>query len=318
MTAPLRLGVLGGGSHVFAQAIVPAVESRDDVVLSAVASRSGATDPRWADVAVDTYEQVLEQCDAVYLPLPNDLHRPWVEAAAAAGVHVLCEKPLAIREAAAVACVAACEDAGVVLAEAWMTPFHPVGDVVARAVADGLVGDLLRVDTTFTFTIGPEQADNYRWRREHGGGALLDVGIYTFGPVFDLLDEPRPVHARARHRGEVDATFQVVFEGAGGVLATCTGSFEAPERQLLEVTGTRGRLRVERPFTPDETTDTVELHTDDGVRLLPVPGACDPYAAMLGAFVAAVRGEAPWPRPRDEPIAMARLRHELANMGHPG
>lgn len=311
MSAPLRLGVLGGGSHVFAQAIVPAVEARDDVELVAVASRSGARDPRWADVAVESYQDVLDASEAVYIPLPNDLHRPWVEAAAAAGVHVLCEKPLAPTAADAAACAAACEQAGVLLAEAWMTPFHPVGEVVARAVADGLVGELLRVDTTFTFTIGPDAADNYRWSAAHGGGALLDLGIYTLGPVLDLLDDPRPVATAVRMRGDVDTTFQTVLRGSGGVLATCTGSFEAPERQLLEVTGTTGRLRVERPFTPDAGTDAITLLDDDGTRTLPVPGACDPYAAMLGAFVAAVRGATPWPRPAHEAVALATLLGEV-------
>jgi len=314
VSAPLRLGVLGGGSYVFAQAIVPAVAGLDEVELVAVASRSGATDPRWADVAVDTYEQVLDACEAVYVPLPNDLHLPWVEAAATRGVHVLCEKPLAPTAAAAAACAAACRDAGVLLAEAWMTPFHPVGGVVAGAVADGLVGDLLRVDATFTFTIGPDDTDNYRWSAAHGGGALLDLGIYTLGPVLDLLEDPEPVATTLRMRGDVDATFQAVLRGRGGVVATCTGSFEAPERQLLEVTGTAGRLRVVRPFTPDRDTDTAVLDTDRGTRQLPVPGACDPYAAMLAAFAAAVRGEAPWPRPASEAVALAHLLEQVREL----
>jgi predicted dehydrogenase len=292
---------------VFRLAIEPAVAARDDVVLCAVASRSGASGPGWADVAVDDYDDVLDACDAVYVPLPNDLHLPWVARAAAAGVHVLCEKPLATDPAAARAAFAACDAAGVLLAEAWMTPFHPVGEVVRRTIAEGAVGELLRVDTTFTFTIGPADADNYRWSAAHGGGALLDLGIYTLSPLLELLDEPELVSATTRRRGDVDATFHALVRGRGGAIGTATGSFEAPERQRLEVTGTTGRITVDRPFTADEATDHLVLETADGTTRVAVPDARDPYAAMLGAFAAAVRGDAPWPRSPDEVLRLADL-----------
>ncbi len=82
---------------------------------------------------------------------------------------------------------ATCADAGVILAEAWMTPFHHRYVRVLDDAEWGLVGPLEHIDAAFTFTIGPEAADNYRWDPDQGGGALLDVGIYCLGAIVELF-----------------------------------------------------------------------------------------------------------------------------------
>lgn len=308
--APLRLGVLGARSYVAGRAIYPAVAASDEVAVVAVAARSGPVPQEVASVDVGSYEAVLAHPDveAVYLPLPNGLHRRWTEAAAGAGLHVLVEKPIAGTVADAEAMVAACEAAGVLLAEAWMTPFHPALSAAVAAVGDGRIGRLRHVRSRFTFTIAPGDEANHRWDPAQGGGALRDVGVYTLGPVLALLGDDAEVVDVVRHdtaRG-VDATTSLRLVGADGAVADVLCSFELPEAQVLEVVGTAGTLTVHQPFTPTADATRVELTTTAGaVQTLPTVGV-DPYRAMLEAFAAAVRGSAPWPRPAEEAVDLLR------------
>ena len=145
-----------------------------------------------------SYASLVEdpEVEAVYVPLPNSLHREWVERAAAAGKHVLCEKPLAPTAADARAMADACAAAGVALLEAYMTPFHPRARAVEALVASGRLGALRFGRAVFTGVL--DRPDDHRWRPEMGGGALLDVGIYCVAPL--LAGDERPA-ARASGGG---------------------------------------------------------------------------------------------------------------------
>ena len=185
MTRPVGFGVLGAHSFVANAAVIPAIKAAEGARLVSVGARSGPI----------SYDDVLADpgVEVVYLPLPNGLHAEWTSKAASAGKHVLCEKPLAPSEAEAATMVSTCRAAGVHLYEAWMTPFStPWSD----AINQGRRGKVDHVDTAFTFTIGPENADNYRWDPAQGGGVLLDVGIYGLGPAVELWGtEPDEVAA---------------------------------------------------------------------------------------------------------------------------
>ncbi|MFN2324216.1 MAG: Gfo/Idh/MocA family protein, partial [Trueperaceae bacterium] len=115
---------------------MPAIATCELADLVAVSSLGGPVPEPWAHLAAGTYDDVLDHPDveAVYIPLPNGMHREWVERAADAGKHVLCEKPLASNVADATAMAAACDAAGVMLVEAWMTPF----DARWRAALDAV------------------------------------------------------------------------------------------------------------------------------------------------------------------------------------
>ena len=199
-TNPLRIGLIGARSWVANQAVIPAIEASASCVLVAVGSSGGPVPQHLAHLDTGGYDRVLAHPDveAVYVPLSNDQHRPWVERAAMAGKHVLCEKPLGLDGADAAAMVAVCEGAGVVLAEAWMTPFGARwAEIVGRA-ATGQLGEIRHLAATFTFPLDPKQTNNYRWNPGQGGGALLDVGIYALGAAVALWGaEPSIVHAAA-------------------------------------------------------------------------------------------------------------------------
>lgn len=308
----IGFGVIGGRSFIGTAAVIPAIEAADGAHLAAIAAKSGPVDSAWSDVEVDSYEAVLEHSDVdvVYIPLPNDQHRHWAEAAARAGKHVLCEKPLAPTSADAAAMATACDEAGVILAEAWMTPFGDRWSTLMSRAASGDLGDVRSIDTAFTFTIGPGNEANYRWDPAQGGGALLDVGIYALGPAVHLWG-PEPVRVEATSRISdrgVDVTTEATLEWGGGQVAQIEVSFDRPENQSLcidveNVTADgaeQGRFRL-----------SPKPHTGD-------PGVENPYRSMIEAMARAVRGDEPWPRPPSEAIAMLMLLERVAAAaGHP-
>lgn len=249
MTATSRsvgVGVIGARSMVATRAVLPAIDAAAGVHVAAVAALGGPPPSRWAHLAVETYEAVLDHpdVDAVYIPLPNGLHAPWAERAAGAGLDVLCEKPLAPTAGEAAAMVAGCEAHGVLLAEAWMTPFDPRWRHAVDSARRGDVGPVRSIDAAFTFTISPDAAANYRWDPALGGGALLDVGIYCLGPITEFWGtHPDEITVRRRldDRG-VDATTTATLRWDDGRVGTIRCSFVEPERQYLRLTGSEGSL----------------------------------------------------------------------------
>ena len=313
MRQPVGFGVIGANSFVANAAVLPAIEAADAARLIATASRSGDVPEHWAGTDVGSYEAVLDHADveAVYIPLPNGMHREWTEKAAAAGKHVLCEKPLASDAATARAMAAACTNAGVLLAEAWMTPFSRRYQTVMDAVSD--IEPPQRVESSFTFTIGPDASDNYRWDPIQGGGALLDVGIYCLGPVVELFDAtPSGIHATQRlASSRVDAWTAAELTWADGASASIRCSFVDEEAQTLHVTGMGGALGMtNEAFTGGVTADTY-VHVrdvEDGYgHTVTLSNPNDPYQAMVEAFADAVRGKAEWPRPVERSIEMLTL-----------
>jgi predicted dehydrogenase len=308
----VRLGLLGARSWIADQAVIPAIDGAAGCTLVAVAAAGGPVPAHLAHLDAGSYEGVLADpgVEAVYIPLANGLHRHWVERAAVAGKHVLCEKPLGVDAADAAAMVGACDAAGVLLAEAWMTPFGARwAEVVARAVA-GDLGEVRHVRADFTFTLGPSQRASYRWDPTQGGGALLDVGIYALGAAVALWGaEPVEVAATAVPSATgVDATTSMWCDWGGGRTASALVSFELPERQRLELVGTTGRIVVGGPaFTGGAAATSYERHGPAGDIEVVATVADDPYLNMLDVFARAVRGVEPWPRPASESLALARL-----------
>ena len=315
MTRPVGIGVLGGRSWIFQQAVGPALAESASCEVVAVAAASGPVDNAWGGEVVADYQAVIDHraVEAVYLPLPNGLHRRWTEAAARAGKHVLCEKPLAGTAMDAQAMMAACLAGGVLLAEAYMTPFHPVPSALDALIRSGGLGRPVSARAAFTFPMPPEQAANYRWDPSQGGGALLDVGIYCLSPLLAFGGRPTELLAAAAltDRG-VDASFTSVLRFDSELIATATCSFDAGEQQLLELVGTEGRVAVDqRPFTPGPEDDRLVIHRRDGSASEVVTGGANCYVGMVDAFARAVRGEQPWPRPDLDGLALLELMEHL-------
>jgi D-xylose 1-dehydrogenase (NADP+, D-xylono-1,5-lactone-forming) len=296
---PVGWGVIGATSQVAQKAVLPAIVASPGARLVAVASESaddggaGCFEPRRAYRA---YGAVLDdpEVEAVYVPLPNSLHRAWVVRAAAAGKHVLCEKPLAPTVADAEVMAAACERARVALCEAYMTPFHPRTVALDTLVASGRLGALRFGWAAFTGVL--DRPDDHRWRPEMGGGSLLDVGIYCLAPLLAAAGRtPSRVEASATlAKSGVDASFSGWLDFGDGFTATIECSFDAPERQLLEIVGTEASVVLDRAYTPGPVDTAMTLrHRDGRVESIVTAGA-DPYREMIEHFHAVVRsGDVP-------------------------
>jgi predicted dehydrogenase len=230
--------------------------------------------------------------EAVYLPLPNSLHREWALRAAEAGKHVLCEKPLARSAAEAREMADACEAAGVVLMEAYMTPFHPRAVTLSDLLAKGGLGDLRFGRSTFTFT--HRNPADHRWQPQMGGGALLDVGIYCVAPLMQAAGRPPVAVAAAQVRAAtgVDASFSGWLDFGQGLTGAFCASFEAPERQHFELVGTAATALVADAFAAGAAGQRAQVLYEDGRSEELAGPDDDPYRLMVEHFDAVVRGGA--------------------------
>jgi D-xylose 1-dehydrogenase (NADP+, D-xylono-1,5-lactone-forming) len=174
----------------------------------------------------------------------------------------------------------------------------------------GELGRIIDIDASFTFTIGPEGDDNYRWSPDQGGGALLDVGIYCLGPIVELWgSHPDLVEATALwHTGGVDARTEATLEWVDGRQARIRCSFVDDEEQRLEIIGTESSLVLaDDAHTGGTNADSILLALGDGrIRTIAVTPS-DPYLGMVDAFVEAVLGDTPWPRPMSAAVDLLTL-----------
>jgi xylose dehydrogenase (NAD/NADP) len=288
---PVGWGVIPTTSMVAQKAVLPALAASSKARLVAVASRSPPGETFGARRSYHRYDSLLEDPDVevVYLALPNHLHGEWTARAAAAGKHVLCEKPLARSAAEATTMAAACRDAGVLLAEAYMTPFHPRSALQEDILRSGRLGRLQSAHAAFTGML--DRPDNHRWQPDSGGGALLDLGVYVIAPLLVASGRP-PHHVAAAARmtdAKVDAWCGAWLDFGDGFSAAVECSFEAPERQILEVVGTAASMRTARSFTPGPDDTAIELlHGDGRTETVRTDGA-DCYREMVDHFSGVVR-----------------------------
>jgi D-xylose 1-dehydrogenase (NADP+, D-xylono-1,5-lactone-forming) len=284
---PFRWGVLGARSGIYHKSLRPAFERSGRHVIVAEASRdgSGGEAPYAAMLGRDDVE-------AVYIPLPNVGHKPWILRALAAGKHVLCEKPLTLTPADTVEVFAAADAAGRVLLEAYMWPHHARARRTLELCADGSIGELRSTRSIFTFPF--DRPSDHRLD-ERGAGALFDVGIYCLGPAMLLADRD-PVRAAAsavRNAAGVDVSMTGWVDWGEGFTSTFEVSFDQPGRRTLEVAGTREVLTIPDWHAPGPVGDAELMRTDrTGTVTTEVLAGSDAYEGMVDQFVQVVRAEA--------------------------
>jgi predicted dehydrogenase len=315
----LRFGILST-ADIARKKVVPGMRTADRVEVVAIASRSSEVAARVAEElaiprAHGSYEALLADpdVDAVYIPLPNHLHLEWTIAAAEAGKHVLCEKPLAMTADDAQRMVDACEAAGVRLMEAFMYRLHPTWAAVNELVGSGRIGRLQAVQSWFSYF--NDDATNIRNVLEYGGGALMDIGCYSVNLSRMLFGaEPTHVHAALRRDDAtgVDVLTSAILEFEAGH-ATFTCAIRSEDDQRVEVYGTEGRISVGIPFNipPDRPTRVSvfaggEPPVAPGVEVLSFETA-DPYGAEAQAFAAAILDGLPTPVPPADGVANMRV-----------
>jgi predicted dehydrogenase len=233
------------------RAVIPPIRLSKRSELIAVASRDQATSEAYAkkwDIprAFGSYEAMLSDpgINAVYISLPNHLHAEWSVKCAAYGKHVLCEKPLALSTMEVDQTIEAAKKYRVVIAEAFMYKHHPQTLKVLDLVKQRAIGDLLVVKGTFTFNlIDPEM----------GGGCLWDVGCYPIS-FSRLVAAAEPIEVfgwRKLGPTGIDEVFAGQMRFGNGLLAQFESGFRTPYRTGMEIIGSTGSIRIERPFKPE-------------------------------------------------------------------
>jgi predicted dehydrogenase len=308
MPNKVRWGVLSTAG-IGVKKVVPAMQKGEWIDVAAIASRDLHKAQEVARTlgiakAYGSYEELLAdpQIEAVYNPLPNQLHVPWSIKAAEAGKHVLCEKPISMTVAEARSLLAVQQRTGVIIGEAFMVRTHPQWLRTRELIASGRIGSLRSIQGFFSyFNTDPK---NIRNIAECGGGGLMDIGCYPINTSRFLFgEEPLRVSATLENdpNFRVDCLTSAILEFPSGQ-ATFTCSTQLVPYQRMQVLGTKGRIEIEIPFNAPNDRPC-RIFIDDGrdlmgggitVETFPV---CDQYTIQGDVFSKAVRegGEVPVP-----------------------
>lgn len=299
MTRPLRWALVGA-SDIAATKVLPAIRAVGDTAV-VVRSGDGQHAARWADEhgvpeAVTELAAAVDRddVDAVYVSSVNARHREHVEAAAAAGKHVLAEKPLALSLDDAEAMVRACRAAGVVMATNHHLPASPTHRAVKRAVQAGLVGDVRAIRVHHAVQL-PQRLAGWRIDDPVGGGVVLDVTVHDAAAVAAVLGS-RALSVAAvglNQDNEPGGPFDAVMTSAeweGGVLVQTHDAYNNPHLPTsLHVLGTAGALVAEDCNTGDPV-GRVTLWRGHVAEPVDVGPRDDLYEVTVRAFGAAVDG----------------------------
>jgi len=286
--------------------VIPAMQKSAWIDVRAIASRSDAAARKVASElgiprAYGSYEALLAdpEIEAVYNPLPNHLHVPLTLQAAAAGKHVLCEKPIALtaEEAGQLRSAAA----KVHIMEAFMVRFHPQWVQARELVRSGKIGELRAVQVFFSYY--NDDPANIRNQAGIGGGALYDIGGYGIVSGRFLFEtEPRRAVALVDRDStfRTDRTTSALVDFGHGRQLSFTVSTQCVPYQRVQICGTRGHIKIQIPFNAPQG-ERARIFIDDGSTLdgtsitAEVLAACDQYTLETEAFSQAVRGESPLP-----------------------
>jgi len=320
----VRWGVIST-ANIGRAAVIPAIHASRNGELVAVASRDAERARTFAAAHgipghFGSYEALLEApgIDAVYVPLPNSLHRPWTVRAAERGLHVLCEKPLALDAVECREMAAAAEEHGVKLMEAFMYRFHPRTERVVAMAAEGAVGKVRAVRSAFTFRL--TRPDNIRLDSALGGGALMDVGCYCVNVSLTVLGaEPESVQATAGWaESGVDNELAGMMRFRGGAVAHFDCALTMERCEYYEVAGTDGYLRVPDAFLPGTGDVPVEEHGGRGARRTHTVAGDDEYRLMVEHFADCVLHDRPVRYPPAEAASNMRVIEALYRSARAG
>lgn len=292
------------------RAVIPAIQASYNGRVLGVASRQIAKAKSFAanlniPQAYGSYEALLddEDIDAVYIPLPNSMHREWAIKAANKGKHVLCEKPMALNAVECVEMERAAEENHVRLMEAFMYRFHPRIQKLIELVRGGEIGRLGAIQTAFTFRL--EDKSNIRYKLELGGGALMDVGCYCVNIIRTLVGmQPDSVSASAQWAlSGVDGRLAGTLYFEQGIIGQFDCALTLASRQFCQVAGSDGYLDVPRTFLPGKTSlEMHEYHAGKPAKTHCIDGA-DQYQLMVEHFADSIQHDRPLRYPPSEAIA---------------
>lgn len=298
-----------GLGKLSAEQLIPAARTSEHAHVAALVTSeedkgeafARAFDLTEADVySYEEFEKLAERDDveAVYIVLPNSLHREYTERAARMGKHVLCEKPLGMNAGDAQAMVDACRDADVLLMTAYRCQYTPEHWAARDAVQGGKLGPVKLLDSIHVQV----EDDPEAWRMKlglAGGGPLVDVGLYSLNIVrFVLGQEPEWVFATLHQPqgdpmfGEVEESVSFMLGFPGGVIANGLTSYGASKTTTLRVMGREGSLLMDPAFPYQGLKLTLSDPAGDFTPSFP---SYDQFGLEFDHFAQCVReGKTPW------------------------
>ena len=313
-----QAAVLPAFAHASRNSELAALVSDDDTKLRKLGRKYGVA-------ARYNYAQ-LGQClqngiDAVYIALPNHLHREYTERAARAGVHVLCEKPMALTERDCEAMIRAADRGGVKLMVAYRLHFESANLSALEAVKSRAIGEPRIFNSVFSLQV---KEGNIRIRRQTGGGTLWDIGIYCINAARYLFRaEPEEGFAYAASSSdkrfrEVEEMTSALLRFPGNRLASFTCSFGAGDVSSYQVVGTRGDVRVDPAY--EYAGELASVVTVDGRKRTREYAKRDQFAPELLHFSECVMtGRDPRPGGREglADVRIIRALYRSAKTGRP-
>ena len=315
MMKKVRWGILST-AKIGVVKVIPAIQNSHCNEVMAVASR----DIDKAKIAAEnlrieryygSYEELLDdtEIDAIYNPLPNNLHVEWTIKAMQAGKHVLCEKPIGIDTAEAELLLEATKRfPELKVMEAFMYRFHPQWQKVQLLINEGVIGSVKSVHTHFSYyNIDPK---NIRNRPEVHGGALMDIGCYCISfPRFIYQDEPVSVIGTMEidPKMGIDRQTSGILKFKDGKTASFTCSTQLMPFQRTNIVGTDGQIIVEIPVNaPPAEVSKIELITKTKSEIIQFDPV-DQYSLQADAFSESILNDTPVPTPLTDAIANMKV-----------
>jgi xylose dehydrogenase (NAD/NADP) len=293
---PVRWGVIST-ANIGVKAVAPAIIASSNGSLVAVGSRDPQRAAELYSFAPDVhiygdYKSVINdpEIEAVYIPLPNNLHAEWAMRALEAGKHVLCEKPLAATAAEAKTMVETAHNHERLLMEAFMYRFHPQIVWSLAQVRAGIIGPVRLVRSSFSFDIRSRPQD-IRIQSELAGGSLMDVGCYCVNlcrAVYGHVPQAVASRVHVERPGGVDMATNAVLDYGEGCFGLIDCSFELPSRQIAEIVGETGIITIPVPFLPGNMEAVVFL-TRNGQMSEQKFGRVDQYRLEVEHFAECIR-----------------------------
>lgn len=269
MKSIIRWGILGT-ANIAKIAVAPAIKEARNAELVAIAGRNGDKIARFTKVypcekTYFSYEELLadKEIDAVYIPLPNSLHREWAIKAMMQGKHVLCEKPLGCTAEEVRQMIQTSKDYGVLLEEAFAYRHNPLIIQLKELIDAGKIGNVKHIQSSFSFLL--TNREDIRLNKVMGGGAIYDIGCYPIHLIRYLAgQEPNKVISSLSFDKEknVDVSSSAILEFPNGIKGSLYCSFESPFHITCEVSGEKGILTCRRPFNQEGDLEIIFKSSD--------------------------------------------------------
>lgn len=318
----VRFGIIST-ANIGTEQVVPALQQCEHCEVVAISSRSADKAQQAAEDlnisrAYGSYEELLadSEIDAVYNPLPNNLHVSWSLKALEAGKHVLCEKPIAMNsEEAETFAYKTRKYGGLKVMEAFMYRFHPQWQKAKKLVSSGEVGSLQTIHSIFSYH--NTDPNNIRNKPETGGGGLMDIGCYNISSSRFLYgEEPEQVLGNIR----IDPEFGVDWLASGILIfpsgqATFTCSTQMSPHQRVKIFGSDGDIEIMIPFNAPTDRATSIYLTKNGETEELTFDTCNQYTLQGDAFAKAILKDTPVPTPLTDALANMRVIDALKTSG---